>query len=58
MSVWENKWRKAIDEDKIIFYDYISYKRAAGWCTGLINDDWGRPSEVKKARYEDRKSVV
>ena len=43
------KW--AQECEKVIYYDYLSYKRAAGWWTGLRNDDWNRPSVIQKAKY-------
>jgi len=39
------------ENEKIVYYDYISYKRAAGWWTGLRNDDWHRPTVIQKAKY-------
>lgn len=43
------EWAK--ENDMIVYYDYISYKRAAGWCTGLIGTDWKRPENIKRAKY-------
>ena len=51
MSLYEKNLNEAQNEDKIIYYDYLLYKRAAGWWTGLVNDDWHRPTKIKKARY-------
>lgn len=31
------KW--AQESEKVIYYDYLNYKRAAGWWTVLINND-------------------
>ena len=52
MQTFEEKFKKAQDEDKIIYYDYIMYKRALGWQTGFINDDWLRPTFINRARYD------
>lgn len=41
----------AQENDKVVYYDYINYKRAAGWWTGLRNDDWHRPVEIQNAKY-------
>lgn len=43
------EWAK--ENEKVVYYDYINYKRAAGWWTGLINDDWHRPTTIQKAKY-------
>lgn len=46
--------RKLLDaqnKDKIIYYDYIAYKRAAGWLSGIYEDDWYRPLNIKRAKY-------
>lgn len=51
MTFYEKKIKEAQDADKIVYYDYLAYKRAAGWWTGLINDDWHRPQEIKRAKY-------
>ena len=41
----------AQENDKVVYYDYISYKRAAGWWTGLRNDDWNMITIIQKAKY-------
>lgn len=51
MTLYEKRMKNAQGNDKVIFYDYLSYKRAAGWWTGLVNDDWNRPYKIKKAKY-------
>lgn len=43
--------KNAQDNDKVVFYDYLSYKRAAGWWIGFVNDDWNRPSKIERAKY-------
>lgn len=48
---YERKLELAQENDKVIYYDYISYKRAAGWWTGLINTDWNRPKKIQRAKY-------
>ncbi|MDO4962656.1 MAG: hypothetical protein Q4E75_00935 [bacterium] len=51
MTLYERRMQKAQDNDRVIFYDYLSYKRAAGWWIGFINDDWNRPCRIKRAKY-------
>ena len=51
MTLYEKGMMEAQNNDKVIFYDYISYKRAAGWWTGLIGTDWNRPREIQRAKY-------
>ena len=51
MSIYEVKILNAQENDKIVYYDYLQYKRGAGWWTGLINDDWHRPYKIKRAKY-------
>lgn len=56
MTKFEEQMLKAQEEDKIIFYDYLQYKKAAGWFTGSDIDfsdfDWHRPEVIKKAMYD------
>ncbi len=51
LTKYEKNLKKAQNADKIVYYDYIQYKRAAGWWSGLHSDDWHRPNIIKKARY-------
>ncbi len=51
MTTFEQNLEKAKNDEKIVYYDYLSYKRAAGWWTGFMNDDWHRPTVIKKAKY-------
>lgn len=51
MSNFKEKLLQVQEQDKVIYYDYLSYKRGAGWWTGFANDDWHRPLEIKRARY-------
>lgn len=51
MTSYEQKMLDAQNNDKVIFYDYLMYKQAAGWSEGLIGNDWYRPSKVKRAKY-------
>lgn len=51
MTLYEKRMKNAQDNDKVVFYDYLSYKRAAGWWTGFVNDDWNRPSKIERAKY-------
>lgn len=53
MSEYEINLNNAKESDKIIYYDYLAYKRAAGWKTPIDNTDWIRPSfyKLKKASY-------
>lgn len=48
---FERNLELAQENDKVIYYDYYCYKRAAGWWTGLRNDDWNRPTTIQKAKY-------
>jgi len=48
---FERNLELAQENDKVVYYDYISYKRATGWWTGLRNDDWNRPTTIQKAKY-------
>ena len=50
-SLYEIRLKHAQDKDKIVYYDYLMYKRGSGWCTGLLNDDWRRPCKIKRAKY-------
>ena len=52
MTIFEEQMLKAQEEDKIIFYDYLRYKKAAGWKTRFDDNDWVRPEEIKKAKYD------
>ena len=51
MTEFEINLKQARDDDKIVYYDYLAYKRAAGWWTGLYGDDWHRPTIINKAKY-------
>lgn len=51
MTKFEKNLKAAQDQEKVVYYDYLSYKRAAGWWTGLINDDWHRPKIIQKSKY-------
>lgn len=48
---FERKLELAQENDKVVYYDYISYKRDAGWWTGLRNDDWNMITIIQKAKY-------
>lgn len=48
---FERNLEWAQENDKVVYYDYINYKRAAGWWSGLRNDDWNRPTVIQKAKY-------
>ena len=50
-SLYEIRLKHAQDKDKIVYYDYLMYKRGAGWWTGLINSDWRRPCKIKFTRF-------
>ena len=52
MTIFEEQMLKAQEEDQIIFYDYLRYKKAAGWKTRFSDTDWLRPEKIKKARYD------
>lgn len=51
MTLYEKRIKYAQDNDKVIYYDYLAYKKAAGWWTGFVNSDWNRPCEIKRAKY-------
>lgn len=51
MTKFERNLEIAQNNQKVVYYDYLSYKRAAGWWTGLVNDDWHRPVIIRKAKY-------
>lgn len=58
MCLYKKRMKDAQDNDKVIFYDYLSYKRAAGWWSEIINDGnrppykiWHRPSKINRAKY-------
>ena len=51
MTEFEKRMMKVQNNDKVIFYDYIQYKMAAGWWTGLYGTDWNRPREIHRAKY-------
>lgn len=48
---FESNLEWAQECEKVIYYDYLNYKRAAGWWSGLRNDDWHRPLVIEKAKY-------
>ncbi len=52
MQTYEEKLKKLQAEDKVIYYDYLMYKRALGWQTGFTNDDWIRPAVINRAFYD------
>ena len=52
MTTFEQSMLNAQEEDKVVFYDYIRYKKAAGWFTNFSKIDWNRPQKIKKARYD------
>lgn len=49
---FEKNLEWAQEKEKIVYYDYLNYKRGAGWWTGVRNDDWHRPTIIKKAKYQ------
>lgn len=50
-TLYEERMKRANDKDKILFYDYLCYKRTVGWRSGLVGFDWNRPSKINKAKY-------
>ena len=52
MTLFEERLTEMHNQDKIIYYDYLLYKRAVGWWTIWNNDDWHRPTKIKRARYK------
>ncbi len=51
MTDYSYRMKYLKDNDKVSFYDYITYKREAGWWCGKYQDDWHRPKEIKKTLY-------
>lgn len=51
MGTYIDRMESVKTNDKIVYYDYIKYKEAAGWHTSIIADDWYRPTIVKKSKY-------
>ena len=54
MTLYEFMIKKAQRDDKIIYYDYIAYKKAAGWWNEFGSDDWHRPHKIKRAKYHGK----
>ena len=52
MTSFEENMKTAQENDKIIFYDYIQYKKAVGWFTNFSEIDWNRPEQIKRAKYD------
>lgn len=50
MTKYEKLIEEAQNADKVVYYDYLLYKRASGWFTGLINSDWHRPEGYQKSK--------
>lgn len=50
-TIFNEKFDRAVENEKIIFYDYLEYKRYIGWSTFGFNDDWQRPSSLEYAVY-------
>ena len=48
---FERNLELAQENDKVVYYDYISYKRDADLWTGLRNDDWNMITIIQKAKY-------
>ena len=58
MTLYEEKFNQAKENYKIVFYDYLTYKREIGWYTVRSKNDWHRPYsdwhrpyKIKKAKY-------
>lgn len=50
--LYKERLEEAQNNDKVVYYDYINYKLAAGWFQGITRLDWHRPKTIKKARYD------
>ena len=50
-TLYEKRMQEVMDNDKVVFYDYIMYKKAAGWRTKFTKDDWSRPFKIARAKY-------
>lgn len=51
MTLCEERMKEVKDNDKVVFYDYLLYKRESGWLAGIFNDDWYRPKKIQIANY-------
>lgn len=51
MTLYEERMKEVKDNNKVVFYDYLLYKRESGWFTGIFNDDWHRPEKIQNANY-------
>ena len=49
MTLYEERMKEVKDNDKVVFYDYLLYKRESGWFAGIFNDDWYRPKKIQIA---------
>ena len=54
MTLYEKKMSGAKENDKIVYYDYLMYKRESGWWETKHAGDWHRPYRIKKAKYNAR----
>jgi len=52
MELYLERMEKARNDNKMIYFDYINYKLAAGWFQLIDRTDWHRPKEIKKAKYD------
>lgn len=52
MDIYLERMEESNNNDKIIYFDYINYKLAAGWFQLITRTDWHRPKEIKKAKYD------
>lgn len=50
-TTYEKKMNAALENDSIVFYDYIQYKKTIGWWTDSDTSDWNRPLKIKRAKY-------
>ena len=54
MSKYEKELKKALNCNKIIFYDYIQYKKASGWKINLTEKSLKEPTIIQKAKYNGK----
>ena len=52
MDIYLERMEESNNNDKIIYFDYINYKLAAGWFQLITRTDWHRPKKIKKAKYD------
>lgn len=51
MSIYQERLLEAQENDKIVCYNYINYKKLSGWWTSDNENNWHRPINLIKTRY-------